>query len=199
MESLQQLHDRNTTHNTRRATDTFSTDTALLVGQMMAELKSVGQQLVETTTAINSQNETISKQTELIHDTQIEMSRYYAGLERANDDIQNIRDSQRTILNRLDIAVSKEQFEELEAHVRTLNGTDSKFKTLGIDINDPKAVEEWRDAFIGVRSSRRTRNKVGLRVLQALGVALALAVCAAAWNGGVKGLLSEETRQEQER
>ena len=198
MESPQQLHDRNTTPNTRRATDTFSTDTALLVGQMMAELKSVGQQLVETTTAIKSQNETISKQTELIHDTQMEMSRYYAGLERANDDIQNIRDSQRTILSRLDSAVSKEQFEELEAHVKTLNGTDAKFRALGIDINDPKSVEEWRDAFIGVRSSRRTRNTVGLRVLQALGVALVLAVCTAAWNGGVKSMLTE-TKQEQER
>lgn len=199
MEPLQQLHDRNTTHNTRRATDTFSTDTALLVGQMMAELKSVGQQLVETTTAINSQNETISKQTELIHDTQIEMSRYYAGLERANDDIQNIRDSQRTILNRLDIAVSKEQFEELEAHVRTLNGTDSKFKALGIDINDPKAVEEFRDVFISARQKRRLRSVVGVRALQAVAVAAVLSVCAAAWNGGIKGLLNTSTHPEQKR
>lgn len=165
---------------------------------MMAKLESVGQQLVETTTAINSQNETIGKQTEIIHDTQIEMSRYYAGLERANDDIQEIRDNQRTILIRLDSAVSKEQFEELEAHVKTLNGTDAKFRSLGIDINDPKSTEEWRDALIAVRASRRTRNTVGSRVLQALGVALALAICAAAWNGGVKGMLSE-TKQEQER
>lgn len=168
------------------------------MGQMMAELKSVGQQLIETTTAINSQNETISKQTEIIHDTQLEQSRYYAGLERANNDIQEIRDNQRTILSRLDDAVSKEQFEELEAHVKTLNGTDAKFRTLGIDINDPKSVEEWRDAFISVRASRRTRSMVGMRVLQALGVALALAVCAAAWNGGVKSMLTE-TKQEQER
>lgn len=198
MGTHQQLHDRNTAHNARRATDTFSSDTALLVGQMMAELKSVGQQLVETTTAINSQNETISKQTELVHDTQLEMSRYYAGLERANSDIQDIRDNQRTILTRLESTVSKEQFEELEAHVKTLNGTDAKFRALGIDINDQKSVEEWRDALVGVRASRRTRNTVGLRVLQALGVALALAVCAAAWNGGVKSMLAE-TKQEQER
>ena len=75
MGTHQQLHDRNTPNNAHRASDPFSADAALLMGQMMAELKSVGQQLIETTTAINSQNETISKQTEIIHDTQLEQSR----------------------------------------------------------------------------------------------------------------------------
>ena len=76
----------------------------------MAEIKGVGNQLTETVTALN-------KQTEIVHDTQLEMGRYYAGLERANDDIQLIRDNQQTILTRLDDTVSKEQFENLEAHV----------------------------------------------------------------------------------
>ena len=164
----------------------------------MAELKSVGQQLTETVTAINSQNETISKQTEIIHDNQLEMGRYYAGLERANADIQTVRDTQITILSRLDNAVSKDQFNELEAHVKTLNGTDAKFRTLGIDITDPKSVEEWREAFVSVRASRRTRSAVSTRVMQTVAAALILALCMAAWNGGVKGLLVD-TRQEQER
>ena len=158
----------------------------------MAEIKGVGNQLTETVSALN-------KQTEIVHDTQLEMGRYYAGLERANDDIQLIRDNQQTILTRLDDTVSKEQFENLEAHVRTLNGTDSKFKALGIDINDPKAVEEFRDVFISARQKRRLRSVVGVRVLQAFAIAVVLAVCAAAWNGGVKGLLNTSTHQEQKR
>lgn len=164
----------------------------------MAEIKGVSHQLTETVTAINSQNETIYKQTELIHDNQLEMGRYYAGLERANADIQMVRDTQTIILSRLDNAVPLPRFEELEAYVKTLNGTDGKFRALGIDINDPKSVEEWRDAFVSVRASRRTRSAVSTRVFQAVAVALVLALCTAAWNGGVKGLLVD-TRQEQQR
>ena len=169
-----------------------------MIGQLMSEMKRVGQQLSGTVNAIERQNNTITKQTEIIHDTQLEMSRYYAGLERANDDIQNIRDSQREILHCLEDTISKEQFDKLEAHVKTLNGTDAKFRALGIDITDPKTVEEWREAFVSVRASRRTRSAVSNRVLQAAAVALVLALSAAAWNGGVKGLLVD-TRQEQEK
>ena len=164
----------------------------------MAEIKGVSHQLAETVTAINSQNETIHKQTELIHDNQLEMGRYYAGLKRANADIQTVRDTQITILSRLDNAVSKDQFNELEEYVKTLNGTDGKFRALGIDVNDPKSVEEWREAFVSVRASRRTRSAVSARVMQAVAVALVLALCTAAWNGGVKGLLVD-TRQEQQK
>ena len=192
MGQAEQLHDRNTPNNAHRPQASLPADAALLLGQLMAEIKGVGNQLTETVTALN-------KQTEIVHDTQLEMGRYYAGLERANDDIQLIRDNQQTILTRLDDTVSKEQFENLEAHVRTLNGTDSKFKALGIDINDPKAVEEFRDVFISARQKRRLRSVVGVRVLQAFAVAVVLAVCAAAWNGGVKGLLNTSTHQEQKR
>ncbi|QZI93284.1 hypothetical protein SIPHO075v1_p0061 [Vibrio phage PS65A.1] len=164
----------------------------------MAKIEGVSHQLTETVTAINSQNETIHNQTQIIHDNQLEMGRYYAGLERANADIQTVRDNQITILSRIDNAVSKDQFNELEEYVKTLNGTDGKFRALGIDINDPKSVEEWREAFVSVRASRRTRSAVSTRVMQAVAVALVLAVCAAAWNGGVKGLLVD-TRQEQQK
>ncbi|AUR87802.1 TMhelix containing protein [Vibrio phage 1.104.O._10N.286.49.A12] len=198
MGSPQQLHDRNSPDNASGSTGSLPPEAALLIGQLMAEIKGVSHQLTETVTAINSQNETIHKQTELIHDNQLEMGRYYAGLERANADIQTVRDTQITILSRLDNAVSKDQFNELEEHVKTLNGTDGKFRALGIDINDPKSVEEWREAFVSVRASRRTRSAVSTRVLQAVAVALVLALCTAAWNGGVKGLLVD-TRQEQER
>lgn len=198
MGSPQQLHDRNSPDNASGSTGSLPPEAALLIGQLMAEIKGVSHQLTETVTAINSQNETIHKQTELIHDNQLEMGRYYAGLERANSDIQLVRDTQITILSRLENAVSKEQFEELEAYVKTLNGTDGKFRALGIDINDPKSVEEWRDAFVSVRASRRTRSAVSTRVFQAVAVALVLALCTAAWNGGVKGLLVD-TRQEQQK
>lgn len=165
----------------------------------MAELKSVGGQINETVSAINNQNETIHRQTETIHHTQLEMGRYYAGLERANDDIQEIRDNNRTILSRLDNAVSTERFEELENHVKTLNGTDAKFSLLGIDINDPKSVEEWRETLINARSSRRDRVAIRTRIMQAVAVAVALALCAAAWNGVKDDLLLSEHKQEQER
>lgn len=198
MGSPQQLHDRNNSDNASGSTGSLSPEAALLIGQLMAEIKGVSHQLTETVTAINSQNETIYKQTELIHDNQLEMGRYYAGLERANADIQMVRDTQTIILSRLDNAVPLPRFEELEAYVKTLNGTDGKFRALGIDINDPKSVEEWRDAFVSVRASRRTRSAVSTRVFQAVAVALVLALCTAAWNGGVKGLLVD-TRQEQQR
>lgn len=198
MGTPQQLHDRDNTADTSRAANSLPPEAALMIGQLMAEIKGVSHQLTETVTAINTQNETIHKQTELIHDNQLEMGRYYAGLERANADIQTVRDTQLTILSRLDNAVSKDQFNELEEHVKTLNGTDGKFRSLGIDINDPKSVEEWRGALVSIRASRRTRSMVGMRVLQALAVALVLALCTAAWNGGVKGLLVD-TRQEQQK
>ncbi|AUR82748.1 TMhelix containing protein [Vibrio phage 1.271.B._10N.286.54.B4] len=170
----------------------------MMLGQMMAEIKGLSQQMAKTSSEVHNQ-------TQIIHDNQLEMGRYYAGLELANKDIQEIRDNQRTIsdnqrtiLSRLDETVSKTEFQKLEEHVKTLNGTDVKFRSLGIDINDPKSVEEWREAFVSVRSSRRTRSAVSTRVMQAVAVALVLALCAAAWNGGVKGLLVD-TRQEQER
>ncbi|AUR98387.1 hypothetical protein NVP1250O_49 [Vibrio phage 1.250.O._10N.261.55.E11] len=163
----------------------------MMLGQMMAELKGLSQQMAKTSSEVHNQ-------TQIIHDNQLEMGRYYAGLELANKDIQEIRDTQITLLSRLDNAVSKDQFNELEEHVKTLNGTDGKFRALGIDINDPKSVEEWREAFVSVRASRRTRSAVSTRVIQAVAVALVLALCTTAWNGGVKGLLVD-TRQEQER
>lgn len=191
MGSPQQLHDRNTADNASGSEASFSPNTAIMLGKMMAEIKGLSQQTAKIGSAVESQ-------TQIIHDNQLEMGRYYAGLERANADIQTVRDTQVTILSRLDNAVSKDQFNELEEHVKTLNGTDGKFRALGIDINDPKSVEEWREAFVSVRASRRTRSAVSTRVLQAVAVALVLALCTAAWNGGVKGLLVD-TRQEQER
>lgn len=164
----------------------------MMLGQMMAELKGLSQQMAKTSSEVHNQ-------TQIIHDNQLEMGRYYAGLELANKDIQEIRDNQRTILSRLDETVSKVEFHKLEEHVKTLNGTDAKFRTLGIDINDPKSVEAVR-RFIdkGIESSA-TMKSVTVRVLQAVAVALVLAVCAAAWNGGVKGMLNNDTRQEQQK
>ncbi|AUR94518.1 TMhelix containing protein [Vibrio phage 1.195.O._10N.286.54.C8] len=162
-----------------------------MLGKMMAEIKGLSQQTAKIGSAVESQ-------TQIIHDNQLEMGRYYAGLERANSDIQLVRDTQITILSRLDNAVSKDQFNELEEYVKTLNGTDGKFRALGIDINDSKSVEEWREAFVSVRASRRTRSAVSTRVMQSVAIALVLALCAAAWNGGVKGLLVD-TRQEQQK
>ena len=101
MGQAEQLHDRNTPNNAHRPPASLPADAALLLGQLMAEIKGVGNQLTETVTALN-------KQTEIVHDTQLEMGRYYAGLERANDDIQLIRDNQQTILTRLDDTVSKD-------------------------------------------------------------------------------------------
>lgn len=164
----------------------------MMLGQMMTEIKNLGHQMAKTSSEVHDQ-------TKIIHDNQLEMSRYYAGLELANKDIQEIRDNQRTILSRLNETVSKTEFEELRAHVKTLNGTDAKFRSLGVDINDPKSVEEWREAFASIRSYRRTKSSIVTRVLQAVSVALVLAVCTAAWNGGVKGMLNNDTRQEQER
>ena len=164
----------------------------MILGQLMAKMETVSQQTAKT-------SEEVAAQTRIIHDNQLEMGRYYAGLEMANKDIQEIRDNQRTILECLNETVSKTEFQKLEAHVKTLNGTDAKFRSLGVDINDPKSVEEWREAFASIRSYRRTKSSIVTRVLQAVSVALVLAVCAAAWNGGVKGMLNNDTRQEQER
>ncbi|CAH9012579.1 TMhelix containing protein [Vibrio phage 141O35-1] len=187
-----QLHDRNSTDSPFRAETPVPSDTAMMLGQMMAELKGLSQQMAKTSSEVHNQ-------TQIIHDNQLEMGRYYAGLELANKDIQEIRDNQRAILSRLDETVSKVEFHKLEAHVKTLNGTDAKFRTLGIDINDPKSVEAVRRFIDKGIESNATMKSVTVRVLQAVAVALVLAVCAAAWNGGVKGMLNNDTRQEQER
>ncbi|AUR98484.1 TMhelix containing protein [Vibrio phage 1.251.O._10N.261.55.E5] len=164
----------------------------MMLGQMMAELKGLSQQMAKTSSEVHNQ-------TQIIHDNQLEMGRYYAGLELANKDIQEIRDNQRVILSRLDETVSKVEFNKLQAHVKTLNGTDAKFRTLGIDINDPKSVEAVRRFIDKGIESNATMKSVTVRVLQAVAVALVLAVCAAAWNGGVKGMLNNDTRQEQQK
>lgn len=177
--------------------DDHPVNTALMLGQVTAQLKTVCSQLEQTVSSVN-------KQTEVIHETQLEMGRYWAGLENANrdirdtrEDIQSMRDTQNAILSRLENAVSKEQFQELEAHVKTLNGTDSKFRMLGIDINDPKSVEEWREVFHASRSRSRTVSGVRTRVLQGLALALAGALCVAAWNGIKDDLIVGRVEQEQ--
>ena len=187
-----QLHDRNTSGGPFGAETSVSSDTAMMLGQMMAKLEGLSQEMAKTRSEVHNQ-------TQIIHDNQLEMGRYYAGLELANKDIQEIRDNQRTILSRLDETVPLSRFEKLEAHVKTLNGTDAKFRTLGIDINDPKAVEAVRRFIDKGVESDATMKSVTVRVLQAVAVALVLAVCAAAWNGGVKGMLNNDTRQEQQK
>lgn len=170
--------------------DDHPVNTAIMLGQIATQLKTVCSQLDQTVSSVN-------KQTEVIHETQLEMGRYWAGLENANKDIQSVRDTQTAILSRLDNAVSKEQFQELEAHVKTLNGTDSKFRMLGIDINDPKSVEEWREVFHASRSRSRTVSGVRTRVLQGLALATAMALCVAAWNGIKDDLIVGRVEQEQ--
>jgi DNA repair exonuclease SbcCD ATPase subunit len=170
--------------------DDHPVNTAIMLGQIATQLKTVCSQLDQTVSSVN-------KQTEVIHETQLEMGRYWAGLENANKDIQSVRDTQTAILSRLENAVSKEQFQELEAHVKTLNGTDSKFRMLGIDINDPKSVEEWREVFHDSRSRSRMVSSVRTRVLQGLALAVAMALCIAAWNGIKDDLIVGRAEQEQ--
>lgn len=162
-----------------------------MLGQISAQMKAVCSSLEQT-------NTTLKRQTEIIHENQLEMGRYWAGLENANKDIQAMRDTQRAILQRLDNSVPIERFEKLEQHVKTLNGTDGKFRMLGIDINDPKSVEEWRESLNSMRARSRLSSGIRNRVIQGIALAIAMAVGAAAWNGIKDGILSDRTvRQEQ--
>lgn len=168
-----------------------------MLGQISAQMKSVCSRLEQTANALN-------KQTEIIHENQLEMGRYWAGLENANKDIQSVRGTQRTlvdtqniIIQRLDNAVPLDRFEKLENHVKTLNGTDSKFRMLGIDINDPNSVEEWRGVLNGARSRSRTASGVRSTVLKGLALAIAMAIGAAAWNGVKDGILSDRTARQE--
>lgn len=185
-----QLHDRDKPHRPIPETGSLPADAAMMLGGLMAKFDAVSNRL-------DNSCKTMDALAELVHDTQIEHARYYSGLEKANNDIQEIRDTQREVLRRLDNTVPLERFEKLEQHVKTLNGTDSKFSKLGIDINDPKRVDAVRRFIDDGIESTRTRNEIKTRVLQGIALAVAMALGAAAWNGIQTNVIAPSAQQQE--
>lgn len=166
-------------------------ETAQLIGRLTATVDGNTHIVGELSAALRSLTETMT-------DQRLDMQRYWSGLEKANDDIREMRRTNIQILTRLDNAVSQDQFQKLEEHVKTLNGTDTKFKALGINIGDPASVEEWRDILLHARNRRRMASGVRLRVLQGLALTLTIALAASAWKGIREGVFSHDEPQRKE-
>lgn len=158
----------------------------MMLGQLIAQVGQLNTQMPKF-------SEQLAKQTELLTNQQIDINEYWTGLRKANEDIQTMRDSVVGIHEKIDKSVPVERFEKLEEHVHTLNGTDNKFRSLGINLDD---ADEWRDVFSSVKKSHQNNSAIKLRVLQALAVAIAMAVGAATWDGLTADINQEVTHNE---
>ena len=176
MDNAKQLRDGGPADSSNWAKVAPNPDPSLMMGQLIASQNATNKRLDET-------NSSVARLIELMHDGQIEHARYYAGLERANGDIQEIRDTQRHIAQRVDDSVSVEQFKKLEQHVKTLNGTDGKLRMLGVDISNSEQVAAVHQFITSGITAHKRNAVIKQRVITTIITAVALSLCLAAWSG----------------
>lgn len=176
MGNPQQLHDRDTSSCQTGTPSSLDAQTAQLIGRLAATVEASTAQTSQLTKAVEG---LVSSQQQ----QRLDMQKYWSGLEKANADIISCRDEVKE--SRKEVQALPDKIEHIVA---------ANIHPLGIDLRDADAVEEWRDVLTNARKNYRAKNSIQGKVTGAIAVVIALAICAAAWDGISSKYLSQPSQ-----